>query len=232
MPERVAVVDDDPMTRKVVGDVLSYAGYAVEAYADGASAVAAIPTAPPALVLLDLWMPGLDGLAVCRALRADTRTAGMPIVMLTGSTDEEDQVLGFEVGADDYITKPWSVQVLLARIKAALRRADHPADALQVTCGPLSIHPSRHEALLEGKPLNLTPTEFRILLALTSHPERVFTRGELLGEDEASGAGLRRNVDVHIHTLRRKLGRHHGLVDTVWGSGYRLGQPAAARPPA
>lgn len=231
MPERVAVVDDDPMTRKVVGDVLSYAGYVVEAYADGASAVAAIPAAPPSLVLLDLWMPGLDGLAVCRALRADTRTAGMPIVMLTGSTDEEDQVLGFEVGADDYITKPWSVQVLLARIKAALRRADHPADALQVTCGPLSIHPSRHETLLEGKPLNLTPTEFRILLALASHPERVFTRGELLGEDEASGAGLRRNVDVHIHTLRRKLGRHHSLVDTVWGSGYRLGQPAAVRPP-
>lgn len=231
MSERVAVVDDDPMTRKVVGDVLSYAGYAVETYADGATAVAGIPGAPPALVLLDLWMPGLDGLAVCRALRADARTAGMPIVMLTGSTDEEDQVLGFEVGADDYITKPWSVQVLLARIKAVLRRTDHPEDARQVTCGPLSIHPDRHEALLESKPLNLTPTEFRILHALMAHPERVFKRGELLGEDESTGSGLRRNVDVHIHTLRRKLGRHHSLVDTVWGSGYRLGQPAPVRPP-
>lgn len=225
MPERVAVVDDDPMTRRVVADVLSHMGFSVEAYADGTSAVAGITASPPALVLLDLWMPGMDGLAVCRALRNDARTRLLPVVMLTGSTDEEDQVLGFEVGADDYITKPWSVHLLVARIRAVLRRAAHAADARPVSHGPLAIDLGRREALLEGRPLNLTPTELRILHALASAPERVFTRADLLADDEGTG-NLRRNVDVHIHTLRRKLGRHHGLVDTVWGAGYRLGHPA------
>lgn len=228
MVQRLAIVDDDPMTRQVLGDVLAWAGFAVDAYADGRSALEGLRAAPPAAVLLDLWMPGLDGLAVCRALRADPVTARIPVVMLTGSTDEEDQVLGFEVGADDYITKPWAVPVLLARLRAVLRRAAAPEDPQRLVRGPLALDADRREALLEGRPLNLTPTEFRVLYALALHPERVLTRADLLGDDEPAGETSRRNVDVHIYTLRRKLGRHHTLVDTVWGLGYRLGLPGTA----
>lgn len=223
--DRVAIVDDDPMTRKVVGDVLLWAGYEVESYADGRTALAGLRAAPPAAVLLDLWMPGLDGLAVCRALRAEPGTSSVPVIMLTGSTDEEDQVLGFEVGADDYITKPWAVPVLVARLKAVLRRASRPEDPQSLVRGPLEIDAERRDAVLEGKHLILTPTEFRIIYALALQPDRVLTRTDLLGDDDPAAAASRRNVDVHIHTLRRKLGRHHTLVDTVWGMGYRLGPP-------
>jgi DNA-binding response OmpR family regulator len=226
--ERIAIVDDDPMSRKVVGDVLLWAGYSPIAYAEGQSALEGLRVAPPSAIILDLWMPGLDGMALCRALRDEPSTAHVPIMMLTGSTDEEDQVLGFEVGADDYITKPWSVAVLVARLKAVLRRAAGPEDTRRIVRTPLVVDPSRREVHLEGKPLNLTPTEFRILHALASQPQKIFTRAELLNEDEAAVAG-RRSVDVYVHTLRRKLGRHHTLVDTVWGTGYRLGPAGPVR---
>ena len=223
--ERIAIVDDDPMSRKVVGDVLLWAGYAPESYAEGQSALEGLKASPPDAVILDLWMPGLDGMAVCRALRSDPATAQVPIMMLTGSTDEEDQVLGFEVGADDYITKPWSVAVLVARLKAVLRRAAKVDDPKRLVRGPMAIDPEHRQVHLEGKPLNLTPTEFRILHSLASAPERVLTRVELLGEEPGDPEAARRSIDVHIHTLRRKLGRYHCLVDTAWGAGYRLGAP-------
>ena len=227
--ERIAIVDDDPMSRKVVGDVLLWAGYAPESYAEGQSALEGLKASPPDAVILDLWMPGLDGMAVCRALRSDPATAQLPIMMLTGSTDEEDQVLGFEVGADDYITKPWSVAVLVARLKAVLRRAAKVDDPKRLVRGPMAIDPEHRQVHLEGKPLNLTPTEFRILYALASQPQKVFKRAELLSEDEGDNGGAVRSVDVYVHTLRRKLGKFHTLVDTVWGTGYRLGPPATVR---
>jgi len=227
--ERIAIVDDDPMSRKVVGDVLLWAGYAPESYAEGQTALDGLKASPPDAVILDLWMPGLDGMAVCRALRSDPATSQVPIMMLTGSTDEEDQVLGFEVGADDFITKPWSVAVLVARLKAVLRRAAKVEDPKRLVRGPMSIDPEHRQVHLEGKPLNLTPTEFRILYALASQPQKVFKRGELLSEDEGDNGGAVRSVDVYVHTLRRKLGKFHTLVDTVWGSGYRLGPPATVR---
>ena len=216
------------MSRKVVGDVLLWAGYAPETYTEGEEALEGLRASPPAAVILDLWMPGLDGMAVCRALRADPALAHVPVMMLTGSTDEEDQVLGFEVGADDFITKPWSVAVLVARLKAVLRRAAKVEDAHVVSRGPLSIDPEHREVRIEGQPLNLTPTEFRVLWSLASNPEKVFSRAELSSEDPESGSDTR-SVDVYVHTLRRKLGKYHTLVDTVWGVGYRLGPPAIVR---
>jgi DNA-binding response OmpR family regulator len=150
--ERIAIVDDDPMSRKVVGDVLLWAGYAPEAYEEGQTALDGLKASPPDAVILDLWMPGLDGMAVCRALRSDPATAQLPIMMLTGSTDEEDQVLGFEVGADDYITKPWSVAVLVARLKAVLRRAAKVDDPKRLVRGPMAIDPEHRQVHLEGKP--------------------------------------------------------------------------------
>lgn len=227
--ERIAIVDDDPMSRKVVGDVLLWAGYAPETYTEGEAALEGLRASPPAAVILDLWMPGLDGMAVCRALRADPGMAHVPIMMLTGSTDEEDQVLGFEVGADDFITKPWSVAVLVARLKAVLRRAAKVEDPRLLCRGPLMIDPEHREVRIEGQLLNnLTPTEFRVLWALASQPEKVFSRAELSSEDLDAGSDTR-SVDVYVHTLRRKLGKFHTLVDTVWGMGYRLGPPAMVR---
>ena len=216
------------MSRKVVGDVLLSAGYTPVAYAEGESALEGLRASPPAAIILDLWMPGLDGMALCRALRDEPSTSHVPIMMLTGSTDEEDQVLGFEVGADDFITKPWSVAVLVARLKAVLRRAAGPEDTRKIIRTPLVVDPGRREVHLEGKRVNLTPTEFRILHALASQPQKIFTRAELLNEEEAAVVG-RRSVDVYVHTLRRKLGRHHTLVDTVWGTGYRLGPAGPTR---
>jgi DNA-binding response OmpR family regulator len=225
MAVSVAIVDDDALFRDMMTEALREGGYAVVAFADGPSALAGIQAEPPQAVLLDLWMPGMDGLQVCRALRADPKTALLPILMLTGSTDQDDQVLGFEVGADDYIHKPVVLTVLLARLRGALRRAVVPDDRRRLVHGALVIDPSRREVLLEGRPLNLTPTEFRILHSLASAPERVLTRVELLGEEPGDPEAARRSIDVHIHTLRRKLGRYHCLVDTAWGAGYRLGAP-------
>jgi DNA-binding response OmpR family regulator len=223
MSVRVALIDDDSLFRRMMSEVLSSEGFVVEAFEDGPRALAALTAQPPDAVLLDLWMPGMDGIQVCGALRSDPRTARVPILMLTGSTDQDDQLLGFEVGADDYIHKPIVGAVLLARLRAALRRAAPHGGGTSITLGGLTIDGARREVVLDGRALNLTPTEFRILHALASAPGRVLTRAELLEEEAEGPEAARRTIDVHIHTLRRKLGRHHTLVDTAWGAGYRLG---------
>jgi DNA-binding response OmpR family regulator len=230
MTTRIAIIDDDAHVRELVAAVLAEAGYESVGYADGKAALEGMLATPPALVLLDIGLPGMDGLQVCRAIRGDPRTARLPVIMLTGAVGEADQVLGFEVGADDYVTKPWQGRSLVARIRAVLRRSQAAGEDAPRVHGPLVLHPGRHEAFLDGKPLALTPTEFRILLVLLQHPDRALSRAELLLADPDGRDGSDRNVDVHVLSIRRKLGRHHGMVETVWGKGYRLG-PAAAAPP-
>ena len=178
------------------------------------------------LILLDLMLPGIDGLEVCRRLKDDDRAASIPVVMLTAKGEEEDIIAGFEAGADDYITKPFRPKVLLARVKAVLRRG--PARRVtandNLELGPLSIHPGRHEATADGRPLDLTRTEFQILHFLALRPGWVFTRRQIVRAvhgDDYPVTG--RSVDVQIASLRRKLGACGGMIQTVRGVGYKMG---------
>ncbi|CAN5271075.1 response regulator transcription factor [soil metagenome] len=223
----ILVVDDEPKLVRTVRDYLEHDGYRVETAADGTEALASFYRVRPDLVVLDLMLPEIDGLEVCRRLRRDSE---VPIVMLTARAEEVDELVGLEVGADDYVTKPFSPRTLLARIRTVLRRArpEAPDDETPLALGSLRVDPSRHEAFWGGEPLALTPTEFRLLVALARRPGRVFSRLDLLEQlqDEAY-AGYERTVDAHVKNLRRKLNAAGGemaarSVVTVPGVGYKL----------
>jgi two-component system phosphate regulon response regulator PhoB len=199
-------------------------GFEVSAALDGESGLAAARREMPDVVVIDLMLPGIDGLEVCRALRANERTAQIPVIMLTAKTSESDRVVGLELGADDYVTKPFSPRELAARIKAVLRRvAQHQPAAEFIRHGELAIDLVRHEVVCGEKALSLTATEFRLLRFLASRPGRVFSRGEII--DAALGkdvAVLDRTIDVHVMALRRKLGRCGIWIETVRGFGYKF----------
>ncbi len=225
--KRILVVDDDAKTVELVKLYLSRDGYKVLTAYDGIEALRLARESRPDLIVLDLMLPGLDGLQVCRTLRGES---DVPIIMLTAKTAEQDRLIGLDLGADDYVTKPFSPKELAARVRAVLRRL--PEEALQrgpveVTQGELRVNFLRHEVSLAGKPLNLTPIEFRLLGVLMREPEKVFSRAELI--DKVFGydfEGFDRTVDVHIRNLRRKLGAdpdHPRYIKTVYGAGYRFG---------
>jgi len=193
--------------------------------ASGEEALAQVRSAPPDLIVLDLMLPGVDGLEVCKALKRDTRTAAIPIVILTARGEEADIVAGLELGADDYLTKPFSSRVLLARIRAVLRRhhAEPVAEDAVITHHGLVLHPGRHEVLVEGQPVPLTLTEFRVLHLLARHPGWVFTRNQIIAAAQGTDVSVtERSVDVHIVSLRRKLGILGEEIETIRGVGYRL----------
>jgi two-component system, OmpR family, alkaline phosphatase synthesis response regulator PhoP len=227
--ERVLVVDDERDILELVTYNLEKEGYHVTAVATGEDALAAARTGMPDVVILDLMLPGVDGLEVCRRLKGDPKTRHIPIVMLTAKGDEVDVVAGLELGASDYVTKPFSPRVLTARIRAVLRRGDEVEDnEATVRIDDLAIHPGRHQVLVGDRVVELTATEFRILLFLARRPGWVFTRQQLV--DAAQGDDVfvsdrfvtDRSVDVHIVSLRRKLGCGGGRIETVRGVGYRL----------
>ena len=223
--KRVLVVEDDPDIVELLVYNLSEAQYEVRAVSTGEEALASVKGFLPAVLILDLMLPGMNGLEVCRRLKDTPATAGIPIVMLTAKGEEPDIVIGLELGADDYITKPFSPRVLVARIKAVLRRrsaADSGAEEM-LQRGRLLIDPGRHEVRVEDQRLSLTPTEFGILHMLARKPGWVFTRSQIVdavrGEDYAV---TERAVDVQIVGLRKKLGKASDLVETVRGVGYRF----------
>jgi two-component system phosphate regulon response regulator PhoB len=223
--EKILVVDDEENIRELVRYNLAREGYQVTTVGSGEEALKQAGSKPPDLIVLDLMLPGMDGFDVCRQLKNDSRTAHIPIVMLTVKGEESDIVVGLELGADDYITKPFSPKVLLARIKAVLRRREkEPVGESDVmTIGDLTIHPGRHEILVQGKPVKLTATEFRILHLMARKPGWVFTRYQIV--DAARGDNIAvtaRSVDFHITSLRRKLGPCSEYIETVWGVGYRF----------
>jgi two-component system alkaline phosphatase synthesis response regulator PhoP len=222
---RILVVDDEPDILELVQYNLSKAPYDVVGVASGEEALAQARTTPPDLIVLDLMLPGVDGLEVCKALKRDTRTAVIPIVILTARGEEADIVAGLELGADDYLTKPFSPRVLLARIRAVLRRHHTEpvaADAM-ITHHGLVLHPGRHEVLVEGQPVPLTLTEFRVLHLLARHPGWVFTRNQIIAAAQRADVSVtERAVDVHIVSLRRKLGIVGEAIETIRGVGYRL----------
>ena len=225
--QTILVVDDEPKIAQLARDYLEHAGFAVLTAADGPSALHAARTRRPDLVVLDLGLPGLDGLDVIRALRAAGST---PIVVVTARDTELDKLLGLELGADDYVTKPFSPRELVARVRAVLRRAERaaePGDRVEV--GDLVLEVPRLRATVAGRAVDLTPTEFAILQTLARAPGRVFTRSQLL--DAVHGIAFEsyeRAIDAHVKNIRRKLepepGRPRYLL-TVYGVGYRVADP-------
>ena len=223
MKGRVLVVDDDQALSEMLGIVLRNEGFDVTFVDDGSAAMGAFRHSRPDLVLLDVMLPGIDGMEVCRRIRSES---GVPIVMLTARTDTVDIVVGLESGADDYVVKPFKPQELVARIKARLRRGDEPGPA-RLEIGDLEIDVAGHSVKRDGEQLSLTPLEFDLLVALARKPWQVFTREVLL--EQVWGyrhAGDTRLVNVHVQRLRSKVEHdpeHPDIVVTVRGVGYKAG---------
>lgn len=223
----ILVVEDEVALNDLIRNELVAEGHAVRQALDGPTALAMVRAESPQLVILDWMLPGLDGLSVCRQLRQEHL---MPIIMLTARSEEVDRVLGLEVGADDYLVKPFGMRELLARARAALRRvelearrAEPAAGDAVISQGPLQMDSDSHTATLNGQALTLTPKEFEILLLFVSNPGRAFNR-EFLIERIWGGEydGFDRAVDNHIRRLRQKLGAFGDKITTVWGVGYRF----------
>jgi two-component system alkaline phosphatase synthesis response regulator PhoP len=224
--KRVLVVDDDVKTVELVKLYLNRDGYKVLTAYDGTDALRLAREGHPDLIVLDLMLPGIDGLNVCRTLRDES---DVPIIMLTAKTTEDDRLTGLDLGADDYVPKPFSPKELAARVRAVLRRL--PGETIQrgpeeVQHGKLTVNFPKYEASLAGRPLNLSPIEFRLLGALVREPERVFSRAELI--EKALGydfEGFDRTIDVHIFNLRRKLEpdpNQPRYIKTAYGVGYKF----------
>ena len=221
--KKVLVVDDDVKTVELVKLYLNRDGYRVITAFNGNDALKMARESHPDLIVLDLMLPGMNGLDVCRILRAESE---VPIIMLTALTTDDDRLTGLDLGADDYITKPFSPRELAARVRAVLRRLPGERGPEKIELGNLTVDFLKHEAFLESKPLNLTPIEFKVLGALVKEPGRVFSRAQIiekaLGHDFDS---FDRTIDVHILKLRRKLEpdpHHPRYIKTIYGAGYKL----------
>ncbi|MFC4495168.1 response regulator transcription factor [Streptomyces ovatisporus] len=229
-PRRVLVVDDDPTVTEVVAGYLDRSGFVVDRAADGPDALARAQAAPPDLVVLDLMLPGLDGLQVCRKLREERP---VPVVMLTARGDEEDRILGLEVGADDYVTKPFSPRELVLRVESVLRRAAaQPADGPLLSGGGITLDPAARTVSDARGPLALTLREFDLLAHFLRHPGRAFSREELMAEVWGWDFGDLSTVTVHVRRLRHKVeadAARPRLITTVWGVGYRFDAPDEGR---
>lgn len=223
--KKILVVDDEEDLLELVRYNLAKESFAVRIAASGEQALALVRAEAPDLVLLDLMLPGMDGLEVCRTLKADARTARIPVIMLTAKGEDSDVVAGLALGADDYVIKPFSPKVLVARVRAVLRRREAAAvpEGAVIEIGELALSPGRREARVAGRLVELTATEFDLLLLLARRRGWVFMRGQIIdairGEDRAV---TDRAVDVQIVGLRRKLGPAGKLVETVRGIGYRM----------
>jgi two-component system phosphate regulon response regulator PhoB len=220
---KILIVEDEPSLVEVLSYNLQREGYDVAIAKEGREGLRKAQTHLPELVILDLMLPGLNGLDICRELRASQRTAGMSILMLTAKGEETDQVVGFAMGADDYVTKPFSVKVLMQRIKVLLRRAANPEPGGDVLEGSgIRVDKRAHQVTVLEQPISLTPTEFRLLETLMRQAGRAFTRHDLMDAAVGDAIVLERTIDVHIKSLRRKLGDAGERIETVRGVGYRF----------
>ena len=222
----ILIVEDERKIAQIAADYLRRAGFVVDIAVDGASALDRVRSRPPDLVVLDLGLPRVDGVAVARTLRAGS---DVPIIMLTARVEEDDRLLGLEVGADDYITKPFSPRELVARVQAVLRRARSGASAAEIIrTGDLTLDLPRLKLTRNGQSIDLTATEFQLLATLARQPGRIFTRGQLL--DAVRGTeveSFERAIDTHVKNIRRKIEpdpRNPRYVETVYGLGYRMAE--------
>ena len=226
MASKILIVEDEPDIVELLVYNLHQAGFETDAVLNGADALEQVKIEPPDLVLLDLLLPEVDGLEVCRTLKRDPETTGIPIIMLTAKGEAIDRIVGLELGADDYITKPFSPREVLLRVRAVLRRTPNlprnsPANQIQID--NLKIDIDRHQVFSNGDVIDLTATEFKILSLFAHSPGRVFTRSILM--DAVWGQeyyGIERTMDTHVSRLRRKLGQFGERIETVHGVGYRL----------
>jgi phosphate regulon transcriptional regulator PhoB len=224
--EKIVVIEDETDILEVIAYNLKREGYDVITSTSGEDGLEKIEKSKPNLVVLDLMLPEVDGLELCRKLKADPLTQSIPVIMVTAKGEESDVVLGLGVGADDYITKPFSPRELTARVKAVLRRSKSKGESdrrERVAFEGVVIDPQRHEVRVDGEAVLLTATEFRLLHFLALHPGRVFTRDHLLtrviGDDAIV---IDRNIDVHVRAIRKKLGSRRELIETIRGVGYRF----------
>ncbi len=227
MGQRILVVDDDREIVRLLRAYLEQGGYQVLVAYDGETALHILRRDRPDLVVLDLMLPDRDGWDVTRIVRGDPSLAATPIIMLTARVEDHDKIVGLELGADDYVSKPFNPREVTARVHAVLRRTQgEPVPPRVIQAGRLVIDLDRHQVQVEGQPVNLTPTEFNLLRALAEHPGHALTRLELIEKGLGySYEGLERTVDSHIKNLRRKLasaGAAQDLIETVFGVGYRL----------
>lgn len=225
MSSKVVILEDEPDINEALAHSLSRDGFKVWSETDGRRGLELVRQKGPDIVLLDLMLPGLEGTEICRQIKGDPVLRGSCIIMLTAKSDESDVLVGLELGADDYVTKPFKTRELIARIRAVLRRG-HLRGASErdvVRCGSLVVDALRHEVLCEGQPVSLTATEFRLLRFLASNPGRVFTRDQLLNQVIGENAVvIDRNIDVHVRSIRRKLGSARDYLETIRGVGYRF----------
>lgn len=227
MNERILIIEDEPEIREIISYNLIKEGYRVTAVASGEEGLKSAQSQLPDLVVLDLMLPGVYGLDVCRQMRSDVRTSGVPIIMLTARSEESDLISGLEVGADDYVTKPFSPRVLVARIRARLRENFEEPDKPQqkINSKRITMDRGRHSVEVDGKPITLTPTEFKLLWMLAKNPGLVFSRYEIVNSVKGDDAIVTdRSVDVQIVGLRKKLGSCADTIETVRGVGYRFRQ--------
>jgi len=222
MPSLILIVDDEPKIARLARDYLEKNGFRVLTAADGQSALTMARREKPDLIVLDLMLPNIDGREVCRILR---RESDVPIIMLTALAEEVDQITGLEIGADDYITKPFSPRALVARVRALLRRTrgDIKLPSI-IRIGALEIDSDKYSVTFNGVTVKLTPNEFKLLFILASHPGQTLTREQLLEDLHGAASSIDRSVDSHIKNLRRKLEAESGSpsIETVYGIGYRL----------
>jgi len=222
MQELILVVDDEPKIVRIARDYLEKNGFRVSIAADGQTALTAARREKPDLIILDLMLPVMDGREVCKILR---RESDVPIIMLTALAEEVDQVAGLEIGADDYITKPFSPRALVARVRALLRRAKGEVKAPSVIrAGGLEIDAEKYSVTFNGIPIKLTPNEFKLLQLLASRPGQTLTREQLLDDLHGGASSIDRSVDSHIKNLRKKLETEtaQNLIETVYGIGYKF----------
>lgn len=222
----ITLIEDEPDIQEIIAYNLKREGYQVSSALNGEAGLALIKQKKPDLILLDLMLPGMDGLEVCRQLRAVSETQNIPIIMVSAKGEESDVVLGLGLGADDYIAKPFSPKELIARVQAVLRRSQQApqtsADA-NILRGDLLIEPGKHKVTMAGEEISLTASEFKLLSTLASKPGRVFTREQLINHSLGENVVVvDRNIDVHIRAIRKKLGEQNSFIETIRGIGYRF----------
>jgi two-component system phosphate regulon response regulator PhoB len=224
--ERILVIEDEADIGELIQYNLAREGYWVSVIADGEEGFDRVLTEAPDLVILDLMLPGTDGLELCRRFKEDPVTRPIPIIMVTAKGEEADVIVGLGVGADDYVPKPFSPRELVARVRAVLRRGKLRPDVSgreRIVRNGLTVDSVRHQVTVDGRDVPFTATEFRLLHVLASHPGRAFTREQLLSRVIGEAAAVTdRNIDVHVRTIRKKLGNHRSHIETVRGVGYRF----------
>ena len=221
--EHILIIEDEKKIADLLKDYLTNAGFKITCLSSGNQAVEKIKTLQPALIILDLMLPGMDGITICREIR---KSSDIPILMATAKIEEIDRLLGLEIGADDYICKPFSPREVVARVKAVLRRTQLVEKPHRLINGPITLDHDTRNVIVNGKPLNLTPSEFSLLRLLMSFPDRVFSRNELI--DKIQGYrfdGYDRTIDSHVKNLRKKLAEklpEKDVILTIYGVGYKL----------